>query len=69
VSTRAGKHFQRDVTRGVEGMVSTSTKQLEVATSRGVQEVRNGRAGSWKSVCESRDAIWCCEVADGARAG
>jgi endophilin-A len=31
-STRAGKHFQRDVTRGVEGMVSTGTKQLEVAT-------------------------------------
>ncbi len=32
MSTRAGKHFQRDVTRGVEGMVSTSMKQLEVAT-------------------------------------
>ncbi len=31
-STRVGKHFQRDVTRGVEGMVSTSMKQLEMAT-------------------------------------
>ncbi len=32
MSTRASKHFQRNVTRGVEGMVSTSTKQLELAT-------------------------------------
>jgi hypothetical protein len=69
VSTRASKHFQRDVMRGVEGMVSTSTKQLEVATSGGVQEVWNGRVGSWKSACKSCDAIWRCEVADGAKAG
>ncbi len=30
--TRAGKHFQRDVMRGVEGMVNTNMKQLEMAT-------------------------------------
>ncbi|KAJ7541955.1 hypothetical protein O6H91_10G082800 [Diphasiastrum complanatum] len=29
-STRAGKHFQRDIVRGVEGVISTGTKQLEV---------------------------------------
>jgi len=35
----------------------------------GVQEVRNGRAGSWKFACESHDAIRRCEVADGAKVG
>jgi hypothetical protein len=50
-------------------MVRTNMKQLEVVTSGGVQEVQNGMAGSWKSAYENRDAIWCCEVADGARVG
>ncbi len=39
VSTRVGKHFQPDVTRGVEGMVSTNMKQLEMATKL-VEECR-----------------------------
>lgn len=30
-STREAKHFQRDIVRGVEGFVSTSKKQLEIA--------------------------------------
>ncbi|XP_024399352.1 SH3 domain-containing protein 2 [Physcomitrium patens] len=30
-STRAAKHFQRELVRGVEGIVSTGSKQLEVA--------------------------------------
>ncbi|KAJ7549180.1 hypothetical protein O6H91_07G043900 [Diphasiastrum complanatum] len=34
-STRAGKHFQRDIVRGVEGLISTGTKQLEVASKLG----------------------------------
>ncbi|KAJ7571335.1 hypothetical protein O6H91_01G159900 [Diphasiastrum complanatum] len=34
-STRAGKHFQRDIVRGIEGIVSTGSKQLEFATKLG----------------------------------
>lgn len=30
-STSAAKHFQRDVVRGVEGFLSTSSKQMEIA--------------------------------------
>ncbi|XP_055820814.1 SH3 domain-containing protein 1-like [Solanum dulcamara] len=31
MSTRAAKHFQRDIVRGVEGYISTSKKQMEIA--------------------------------------
>ncbi|KAM7490773.1 hypothetical protein LguiA_033694 [Lonicera macranthoides] len=30
-STRAAKHFQRDIVRGVEGFISVSRKQMEIA--------------------------------------
>ncbi|XP_057504942.1 SH3 domain-containing protein 1-like isoform X1 [Actinidia eriantha] len=30
-STRAAKHFQRDIVRGVEGFISTSKKQMDIA--------------------------------------
>ncbi|KAK4435623.1 SH3 domain-containing protein 1 [Sesamum alatum] len=30
-STRAAKHFQRDIVRGLDGFVSTSKKQMEIA--------------------------------------
>ncbi|KAJ9707633.1 hypothetical protein PVL29_002596 [Vitis rotundifolia] len=29
-STRAAKHFQKDIVRGIEGFVSTSSKQMEI---------------------------------------
>lgn len=32
ISTRAGKHFQREIVRGIEGFISTGSKQLEVST-------------------------------------
>lgn len=32
VSTRAGKHFQRDIVRGVEGYIVTGSKQVEIGT-------------------------------------
>ncbi|KAL8129267.1 hypothetical protein V2J09_018422 [Rumex salicifolius] len=32
VSTRAAKHFQRDIVRGVEGYVVTGSKQVEIGT-------------------------------------
>lgn len=30
ISTRAGKHFQRDIVRGVEGFIVTGSKQVEI---------------------------------------
>ncbi|CAI0437833.1 unnamed protein product [Linum tenue] len=30
ISTRAAKHFQRDVVRGVEGYIVTGSKQVEI---------------------------------------
>ncbi|KAH9325652.1 hypothetical protein KI387_005830, partial [Taxus chinensis] len=32
VSTRTGKHFQRDIVRGVEGLVSSGSRQIEIGT-------------------------------------
>lgn len=32
ISTRAGKHFQRDIVRGVEGLIVVGSKQLEIGT-------------------------------------
>ncbi|EEF49486.1 SH3 domain-containing protein 2 [Ricinus communis] len=32
ISTRAGKHFQRDIVRGVEGYIVTGAKQVEIGT-------------------------------------
>ncbi|KAL2335498.1 hypothetical protein Fmac_016711 [Flemingia macrophylla] len=30
ISTRAGKHYQRDIVRGVEGYIVTGSKQVEI---------------------------------------
>ncbi|KAL8030672.1 hypothetical protein ABFX02_14G300600 [Erythranthe guttata] len=32
ISTRAAKHFQRDVVRGIEGLIVTGSKQIEIGT-------------------------------------
>ncbi|RWR79162.1 SH3 domain-containing protein 2-like protein [Cinnamomum micranthum f. kanehirae] len=32
ISTRAGKHFQRDIVRGVEGFIVTGSKQVEIGS-------------------------------------
>jgi len=32
ISTRTGKHFQRDIVRGVEGLVAAGSKQIEIGT-------------------------------------
>ncbi|KAK4434566.1 SH3 domain-containing protein 2 [Sesamum alatum] len=32
ISTRAAKHFQRDIVRGIEGYIVTGTKQVEIGT-------------------------------------
>lgn len=32
ISTRAAKHFQRDIVRGVEGYIVTASKQVEIGT-------------------------------------
>jgi len=35
ISTKAAKHFQREIVRGVEGLISTGVKQYEVAIKLG----------------------------------
>eukprot|EP01018_Ginkgo_biloba_P010012 Gb_05416 [translate_table: standard] len=32
ISTRTGKHFQRDIVRGVEGLISAGSRQIEIGT-------------------------------------
>lgn len=32
ISTRAGKHFQREIVRGIDGFISAGSKQLEIST-------------------------------------
>lgn len=32
ISTRAGKHFQKDIVRGAEGYIVTGSKQVEIGT-------------------------------------
>lgn len=44
-STRAGKHFQRDVVRGVEGFVSVGAKQAEVANKLAEECKKYGTEG------------------------
>jgi hypothetical protein len=45
ISTRAAKHFQREVVRGVEGLVSTGSKQSEVALKLADECKRYGSEG------------------------
>lgn len=44
-STRAAKHFQREVVRGVEGLVSTGSKQSEVANKLAEECKKYGTEG------------------------
>ena len=45
ISTRAAKHFQREVLRGVEGVVSTGSKQSEVANKLAEECKKYGTEG------------------------
>nr|XP_010906309.1 SH3 domain-containing protein 2 isoform X2 [Elaeis guineensis] len=42
ISTRSGKHFQRDIVRGVEGYVVTGSKQVEIGTKLSEDSKRYG---------------------------
>lgn len=50
-STRAAKHFQKDVVKGVEGLVSTGKRQLEIEIRFGQDCTKYGLEGA--SVTES----------------
>ncbi|KAB1207413.1 Nostrin [Morella rubra] len=42
ISTRAGKHYQRDIVRGVEGYIVTGSKQVEIGTKLSEDSRRYG---------------------------
>ncbi|KAL1554337.1 SH3 domain-containing protein 2 [Salvia divinorum] len=42
ISTRAAKHFQRDIVRGVEGYIVTGSKQVEIGTKLSEDSRRYG---------------------------
>lgn len=53
ISTRAGKHFQRDIVRGVEGYIVTGSKQVEIGTKLS----EDGRKYGAESTCTSGNTL------------
>jgi len=53
ISTRAAKHFQRDVVRGVEGYIVTSSKQVEI----GNKLSEDSRKYGVENTCTSGDIL------------
>ncbi|KAK6939396.1 Pentatricopeptide repeat [Dillenia turbinata] len=53
VSTRAGKHYQRDIIRGVEGFVVTGTKQVEI----GIKLSEDSRKYGNENTCTSGSTL------------
>ncbi|KAL4186970.1 hypothetical protein AMTRI_Chr09g16490 [Amborella trichopoda] len=49
ISTRAGKHFQRDIVRGVEGFIVTGSKQVEIGTKLSEDSRKYGNENSCTS--------------------
>lgn len=49
ISTRAGKHFQRDIVRGVEGYIVTGSKQVEIGTKMSEDSRKYGAESSCTS--------------------
>ncbi|XP_020094234.1 SH3 domain-containing protein 2-like [Ananas comosus] len=53
ISTRAAKHFQRDIVRGVEGYTVTGSKQVEI----GNKLSEDGRKYGAENTCTSSDTL------------
>ncbi|PKI38565.1 hypothetical protein CRG98_040998 [Punica granatum] len=53
ISTRAGKHFQRDIVRGVEGYIVTGAKQVEIGTKLS----EDGKKYGSESTCTSGSTL------------
>ncbi|XP_020115069.1 SH3 domain-containing protein 2-like isoform X1 [Ananas comosus] len=50
ISTRSGKHFQRDIVRGVEGFIVTGSKQVELGTKLSEDSKKYGAEDSCTNV-------------------
>ncbi|KAK1362327.1 SH3 domain-containing protein [Heracleum sosnowskyi] len=58
ISTRAGKHLQRDIIRGVEGYIVTGSKQLEIDSKLAESSRKYGAENTSTSSCTlSRAAL------------
>ncbi|KAK2978279.1 hypothetical protein RJ640_017130 [Escallonia rubra] len=53
ISTRAAKHFQRDIVRGVEGYIVTGSKQVEIGTKLSEDSRKYGT----ENTCTSEDFL------------
>ncbi|KAL9244975.1 hypothetical protein vseg_018687 [Gypsophila vaccaria] len=53
ISTRAAKHFQRDIVRGVEGYIVTGSKQVEIGTKLS----EDGRKYGAENTCTSGSTL------------
>ncbi|XP_074313261.1 SH3 domain-containing protein 2 [Silene latifolia] len=53
ISTRAAKHFQRDIVRGVEGYIVTGSKQVEIGTKLS----EDGRKYGSENTCTSGSTL------------
>ncbi|XP_048332369.1 SH3 domain-containing protein 2-like isoform X2 [Ziziphus jujuba] len=53
ISTRAGKHYQRDIVRGVEGYIVTGSKQVEIGTKLS----EDSRKYGVEQTCTSGDTL------------
>lgn len=53
ISTRAGKHYQRDIVRGVEGYIVTGSKQVEIGTKLSEDSRKYGT----ENTCTSGNAL------------
>ncbi|KAI4321626.1 hypothetical protein MLD38_034988 [Melastoma candidum] len=57
ISTRAGKHFQRDIVRGVEGHIVHGSKLVEIGTKALAQMKENGKSSETSRVAEPLRAM------------
>ncbi|XP_057766057.1 SH3 domain-containing protein 2-like isoform X1 [Salvia miltiorrhiza] len=53
ISTRAAKHFQRDIVRGIEGYIATGSKQVEIGTKLS----EDSRKYSSENTCTSGSSL------------
>ncbi|CAD6213224.1 unnamed protein product [Miscanthus lutarioriparius] len=53
ISTRAAKHFQRDIVRGVEGYIVTGSKQVEI----GNKLCEDGKKYGTENTCTSGSTL------------
>ncbi|XP_060189353.1 SH3 domain-containing protein 2-like [Lycium barbarum] len=65
ISTRAGKHFQRDIVRGVEGYIISGSKQIEIGTRLSDDSRKYGAENTCTSGSTLSKAALCYSRAQG----